>query len=252
MAEGRLRIGTSGWSYDHWRERFYPPRLGTPKRLGYYASRFDTVEVNATFYGLPKEGTVRGWHDAVPEDFVFAVKGSRYITHIRKLVDTAEEVRTFCARIEPLGTKLGPLLWQLPPFLERDLPLLDAFLDGLPGDGQRHAVEFRHDSWLHEDTFAALAARGVAVVNVSGDMLPCDYTTTAGFVYARFHGTTRYHGSYAEPQLQPWATFLGEQLNAGRDCYVYFNNDAEGHAPVDGERLMGMLQQQPYGEHATL
>lgn len=252
MAEGRLLVGTSGWSYDHWRERFYPAHLGTPKRLGYYASRFDTVEVNATFYGLPNATTVLGWRDTVPEDFVFAVKGSHYITHIRKLQDTAEDVRTFLERIEPLGEKLGPLLWQLPPFMERDVALLAAFVRGLPGGGLRHAVEFRHETWLHDDAFRVLREHGVAAVHVSGDMLAANYTVTAGFVYVRFHGTTRYHGSYATPQLEPWAVFLGKQLTSGHDCYVYFNNDAEGHAPVDARRLLGMLDRQPFGGRVTV
>lgn len=250
MGAGRLLVGTSGWSYDHWRARFYPEHLPTPRRLGYYATRFSTVEVNATFYGLPKEKTVLGWRDAVPDDFVFAVKGSRYVTHIRKLRDVSEEIDTFLERVRPLGAKLGPLLWQLPPFLERDLGLLEAFISALPSDGLRHAIEFRHDTWLDDDVFALLQRHGVAVVHVSGDMLATDFTPTADFVYARFHGTTRYHGSYAAPQLEPWAAFLRQQLDAGRDAYAYFNNDAEGHAPVDAARLLGMLEGTP-GEVLT-
>lgn len=249
MTDGALSIGTSGWSYDHWRGRFYPEHLAVSRRLGYYAARFDTVEVNATFYGLPKERTVEGWRDAVPDDFTFAVKGSRYITHMRKIGDVSAEVERFVERVRPLGTKLGPLLWQLPPFLERDVDRLARFCNALPAE-LRHAIEFRNESWLHAEVFALLRERDVAAVHVSGDLLKTDMTVTADFVYIRFHGTTRYHGSYSEPQLDPWAGFVRRQLAAGRDCYAYFNNDIEGHAPVDARRLLGMLGRHPAEEPA--
>lgn len=236
-----LFVGTSGWSYDHWRGRFYPAHLAANKRLPFYAGHFRTVEVNATFYGLPKTETVKAWRDAVPDGFIFAVKGSRYVTHMRKLQNATEPLGRFFERIEPLGPKQGPLLWQLPPFMERDLDLLSGFLDVLP-QHVRHAIEFRNESWLAEDVFGLLRDRNVAVVHVSGDMLRADLTPTADFSYVRFHGTTRYHGSYGRPQLKPWASFLDQQLQAGRDCYAYFNNDAEGHAPADAQRLLGMLE----------
>lgn len=237
----QLLVGTSGWSYDHWRGRFYPEHLPADERLGYYAAHFRTVEVNATFYGLPKTTTVETWREAVPDDFVFAVKGSRYITHMRKLENVAEPLRRFLERIEPLGSKQGPLLWQLPPFLGLDLGLLGGFLEALPS-GFRHAVEFRNESWLTQEVYELLHAHNAAMVNVSGDMLRAEFAPTADFVYVRFHGTTRYHGSYGHPQLQPWVDFIAAQLAEKRDCYVYFNNDAEGHAPVDAGRLLGMLQ----------
>jgi len=241
LGTGRLLVGTSGWSYDHWRDRFYPEHLPSRRRLAFYATRFATVEVNATFYGLPKNRTIGEWRDAVPAEFVFAVKGSRYITHVRKLRDAGDEVRTFTERVRPLGAKLGPVLWQLPPFLERDLDLLESFLGELPGNGIRHAIEFRHESWLGDPVFSLLRQHHTASVHVSGDMLPADFTPTADFVYVRLHGTARHHGSYARPQLEPWAAFLRAQLQAGRDAYAYFNNDAEGHAPADAERLARML-----------
>lgn len=237
----QLLVGTSGWSYDHWRGRFYPKHLPVARRLGYYAEHFRTVEVNATFYGLPKTKTVETWRDEVPDGFVFAVKGSRYITHMRKLANVVEPLERFFERVGPLGAKQGPLLWQLPPFLQRDLGLLGSFLEALPKQ-YRHAIEFRNESWLAEDVFDLLRKHNAAMVNASGDFLRTDFTPTADFVYARFHGTTRYHGSYGHPALRPWAEFLGAQLEAGRDCYAYFNNDVEGHAPVDAARLMGMLQ----------
>lgn len=237
----RLLVGTSGWSYDHWKGVFYPEGTATKARLSYYASRFDTVEVNTTFYGLPKEETVTAWHDAVPEGFRFAVKGSRFITHMRKLGDTRVDVNTLLERLRPLGAKLGPLLWQLPPFLQRDDRVLDEFLAEVPPT-LRHAIEFRNESWLDEGVFDVLRKHNAAAVHVSGDMLRRDLTPTADFVYIRFHGTERYHGSYDAVQLKPWSAFLAEQLHQGRDCYAYFNNDAEGHAPADATRLGEMVE----------
>lgn len=240
MERGRLLVGTSGWSYEHWRGTFYPPDLPARERLRYYADHFDTVEINATFYGLPAEQTVRAWHDSVPDDFVFALKGSRYLTHMRKLADPSGPVQRLFERLRPLGRKLGPVLWQLPPFLKRDDVLLEAFAAELPRE-VRHAVEFRHESWLDAGVFAVLQRYNVAAAHASGDFLRTDLTPTADFTYVRFHGTTRYHGSYTGAHLGPFADFLGERLAGGADCYAYFNNDAEGHAPVDARRLSGML-----------
>ena len=238
---GQLRVGTSGWSYNHWKGSFYPDDVSAVGRLAYYAGRFDTVEVNTTFYGLPKPRTIQAWRDSVPSDFCFAVKGSRFVTHMRKLADAGDEVTTLVERLSPLGGTLGPLLWQLPPFMERDIGLLDSFLGVLPVS-LRHAIEFRNETWLERDVFDVLGSHNAALVNVSGDMLRQDLTRTADFVYVRFHGTTRYHGSYSETNLKPWVAFLTEQLEDGRDCYAYFNNDAEGNAPNDALRLRGMVR----------
>lgn len=238
-----LRIGTSGWSYDHWAGVFYPEHLAPAHRLEYYASRFATVEIDATFYRLPSEKAVLTWRDAVPADFVFAVKGSRFVTHFRKLSDVDDALATFLRRVGLLGAKLGVVLWQLPPTLQRDDALLEHFLTQLPESPVRHAIEFRHESWLADGVYDLLRSRGAAMVSVSGDMLRTDLTATADFVYARFHGTSRYHGAYERPALEPWAEFLRRQLAEGRDCFAYFNNDAEGHAPADAARLIGMLEE---------
>ncbi|MBI5231060.1 MAG: DUF72 domain-containing protein [Coriobacteriales bacterium] len=235
-----MRIGTSGWSYDHWRDVFYPEHLATAERLPFYAERFNTVEVNATFYRLPTEHAVRQWRDEVPEDFAFAVKGSRLITHYRRLADLGDSVETFMKRVSLLGKKLHVVLWQLPPNLHCDPELLDGFLAGLPND-VRHAVEFRHESWLAEDAFEVLRRHNAAHVQVSSDDMPRNLTVTAEFVYLRFHGTQTYHGDYSAPALEPWAQFLRQQAGEGRGGYAYFNNDAEGHAPADAARLTAML-----------
>jgi uncharacterized protein YecE (DUF72 family) len=237
---GRIHVGTSGWSYAHWDPSFYPEHTPADRRLTAYAERLPTVEIDATFYRLPSEHAVATWRDETPPGFVFAVKGSRFVTHFRRLTDTDEAVAGFAERLSLLGDKLHVMLWQLPPDLKADPALLDRFLTSLP-KGVRHAVEFRNVSWLAPETFEVLRAHGTAHVHISSDEMPVDLTPTADFVYVRLHGTVEYHGAYTHPALEPWARFLAEQAAAGRDGYVYFNNDFEGHAPRDAARLIGML-----------
>lgn len=241
MASSRVRVGTSGWSYDHWSGVFYPEGLPAADRLAYYASRFTTVEVNMTFYRMPSEETVTRWRQSVPPGFAFAVKGNRLITHVRKLAAAEDEVESFLDRVNTLGDRLEVILWQLPPSLKHDAALLDEFLDSLPRGRVRHAVEFRDPSWLTGPTFDSLRSHSVAHVNVSSDIMPADPTVTADFAYVRFHGLSRYAGAYPPSALAPWAAFLHEQADSGRDCYAYFNNDFEGHAPHDAELLLSML-----------
>jgi len=236
-----LLVGTSGWSYDHWAGPFYPDHLPATRRLEHYANRFRTVEINATFYRLPSERTIEKWRDSVPEDFAFAVKGSRLITHYRKLVGAEEALKAFLERMRFLGPRLAVVLWQLPPALQRDDDTLERFLGQFSETGVRHAIEFRHESWLAEEVYDLLRRHDVALVSVSGDQVRTDMTSTTHFIYARFHGIARYHGAYERSALRPWVAFLREQLAAGRDCYAYFNNDAEAHAPADAARLMDMM-----------
>lgn len=246
----RLLVGTSGWSYAHWTGVVYPPGLPAGQRLAHYAQAFGTVEVNATFYRTPSDKTVDAWREATPADFVFAVKGTRLVTHIRRLRDVSDSVAAFLDRVSRLGGKLEVVLWQLPPSLRRDDALLAEFLHALkesstPGRAVRHAIEFRHESWLDDGVFSALAERDVAMVNVSGETLRTVLVPTAPFVYARFHGLPLYRGAYDERALEPWARYFREQLAEGRDCYAYFNNDAEGHAPRDARRLLAMVPSPP-------
>lgn len=230
-----LRIGCSGWNYAHWRNGvFYPPRCPARKWLQFYAQRFDTVELNTTFYRLPRIDAVKRWVDETPDDFVFAVKVSRYITHIKRLLDVPEHLPLLYERIEPLRPKLGAFLWQLPPNFPADLDRLRATLDYLP-PGERHAFEFRHASWFTDETYALLRAHGAALV-VTDVREP-----TADFTYVRFHhGRRGRNGNYSESELDEWA----ERLRAWRrelDVYAYFNNDWEGFAVRNAAGLQARL-----------
>ncbi len=236
-----MRVGTSGWSYDHWAGPFYPKGVGSAHRLEFYATRFPTVEIDGTFYRTPSDLTVKAWAAAVPGDFAFAVKGSRFITQFHRLKDVTDQTAAFMERMELLGPKLHVVLWQLPPTMKRDDRVLDTFLANLPENAVRHAVEFRHESWLCAEVFDVLRRHGAAQVHVSSDVMPRELTPTADFVYVRFHDTAEYHGSYVEPALEPWCAFLHEQAAQGRDGYAYFNNDAQAHAPADAARLRAML-----------
>ncbi len=233
-----VRIGTSGWVYKDWAGRFYPPGLKPGEWLGYYAQRFATVEVNATFYRLPPLTMVQGWRAKVPDDFTFVVKGSRYLTHMKRLLDTTTGIERFFERLAPLGDTLAVVLWQLPPTMRADLERLDRFLGALPGR-VRHAVEFRHPSWQGDATYALLDRHGALNVNVSGPQLPADVVVTGGCAYVRFHGLAAgYRYNYTDDDLRPWAAHLRAQSAA----FAFFNNDVGGHA-IDNagqlERLVG-------------
>lgn len=239
-------IGTSGWVYKEWAGNFYPK--GWPKKdeFRYYAQHFPTVEINATFYRLPTLKMVRGWRERSPEGFVFAVKGSRYLTHIRRLNDTGPGLKKYFRRLVPLGDRTGPILWQLPPNFqknEENWRRLSRFLAKLPGSYQ-HAVEFRHPTWMDEQTFDLLRKHDVTNVWISSLRMPQDYTITADFVYLRFHGLKdgAYH-DYTDAELEPWAKQLAKAAAKGRPCYVYFNNDLNTRAPLNAESLMRMLGQ---------
>lgn len=241
MTGGRIAVGTSGWSYDDWVGRFYPAEVPRSRWFEHYLTRFPTVEINATFYRLPSEAAVRRWHDAAPDRFRFAIKGSRFITHVRRLRDCRAEVDRFTERAMGLKAFLGPVLWQLPPALEPDVDALDRFTSLLPG-GVRHAIEFRHPSWLVDEAFDVLRAHGIAHVSVSSSRMPRDLTVTAGFVYVRLHGLEGgYAHDYSRAELRPWAEFLREVNDRGLDGYAYFNNDAAARAPENARELTAML-----------
>jgi uncharacterized protein YecE (DUF72 family) len=237
-----VRIGTSGWHYDHWIGRFYPQKLRKENWLEFYAQHFDTVEINNTFYHMPREQTMVNWRDKVPAGFLFAVKASRYITHIKKLHDTAEEVGRFFALTDLLKGRLGPILYQLPPSLHKNLDRLDEFISSLPK--RRDAVfEFRDKSWYEQDTFDLMHRRGVALcVHDMGDKAP-PRLVTGRIAYVRFHGTNgRYAGNYPDRMLQDWADWLKAQVPNVRAIYAYFNNDVSGHA-LNNARTLGQMME---------
>jgi len=230
-------IGTSGWVYPHWRGIFYPWELPTGHWLKHYVTRFDTVELNNTFYRLPSEQAFRKWKEDTPEGFKYAVKASRYITHMKKLAGVEEALPRFLERSRLLGERLGPILYQLPPYWECNPDRLRNFLSMLPGD-LRHVFEFRQASWLNEVVFSLLEEYRAALCIVSLPEFPCLLRITAPFVYIRLHGAEAKYGScYSEGELQWWAEQILSFLEDGKDVYTYFNNDAYGYAVQNALRL---------------
>jgi len=234
MAE--LRIGCSGWVYKDWTGPFYPPGVKDRERLEYYATRFDTAEINASFYRLPSEKMVEGWATRAPPGFVFAWKVSRFITHNKKLKDCGDSVALVYGRMAPLGEKQGPSLIQLPPQLRRNDERLADFLKLLPRG--RHTVEFRHPSWYEPAVFALLAEFDAALCISDHHHAPAPWEVTASWVYVRGHGPGgRYFGRYDEAEMARWAGRIAAWRAEGRDVYAYFDNDIKSAAPFDAETL---------------
>ena len=236
----RIRIGTSGWSYDHWIDVLYPPDLPQNERLARYAQEFDTVEINSSFYRLPWLNMIKAWNKRSPEGFVFAAKCQRRLTHVMRLKDTGEDLRRFLNRVGLLGAKLGPVLYQLPPSFARDDGVLEAFLADLP-PGQ-HVVEFRHASWESPDVYSLLSHYGVSHCVVSMPNYPVDLTTTGSFAYVRLHGAAQLYASlYGDEELRDWAQRLTDLADSGVGSHVYFNNDAQGFAVENARRLRELV-----------
>jgi uncharacterized protein YecE (DUF72 family) len=271
---GRILIGTSGWQYPSWRGDFYPAGVVHARELAYLATQLETVEVNGTFYSLTRPSACETWRRQVPPGFVFAIKGSRYITHMLKLKRFEPALANFFASgILRLGPTLGPILWQLPPQLPFDRERARDFFAALPrdvagaerwarrhdarttgraaltaaGGGNRpllHAVEVRHPTWLDDDALAVMRAFDVALVAAdSAGRHPLTTERTASFAYVRLHGATELYASrYGAAELTPWARRIRAWAKAGADVFVYFDNDARGHAPHDALRLRRMLE----------
>jgi uncharacterized protein YecE (DUF72 family) len=237
-ARERLRVGTSGYDYEHWKGHFYPSDLPKTKWLEFYASHFDTVEINATFYGLPAPHTFDHWRELAPAGFLYALKFSRYGSHLKHLKDPEETVALFVERAERLRDALGPILVQLPPRWKANPDRLAAFLEAAP-TRHRWAVEFRDPSWLCPEVFQILRDHRAALC--IHDLLP-DHPieTTADWAYVRFHGHVP-GGEYGARRLMLAVHVIERFLGDGLDVYAYFNNDAEAHAVQDARELKRLL-----------
>jgi len=238
---GRARVGTSGWVYPHWRGKFYPKGLAQEEWFGFFAERFHTVEINNTFYNLPSETTFRQWRDQAPAGFLYAVKASRYLTHMKKLKKADGALDRFLDRARELGPRLGPVLFHLPPRWKKNPDRLASFVERLP-DGPLYAFEFRDPSWYDEDIVRILRERDCAFC--VHDMKGCEAPkwTAGAFAYLRFHGPRGgYGGKYGGNRLRPWVRWIRERLSEGRDVYAYFNNDAQGNAIEDARTLLDKL-----------
>jgi uncharacterized protein YecE (DUF72 family) len=238
-----LYIGTSGWQYPHWKGTFYPADLKQAEHFSYYLDFFDTVEINNTFYRLPEKTTFTKWRKAVPKGFVYTVKASRFITHMKKLKDPKSTVYEFMDRIKELKGTLGPVLFQLPPKWNLNKERLEEFLRVLPG-GIRYVFEFRNTSWYDEEVYDLLQRYhcGFCIYELAGHVSPVKIT--ADFVYLRLHGPgDKYQGSYTDTVLKKWAKTCKTWLKT-KDVYVYFDNDQAGYAAFNAIRLNELINKQ--------
>jgi len=240
----RFWVGTSGWQYKHWRERFYPKEVPQKDWLTYYSRQFPTVEINNSFYMQPSEKSWGRWRELAPEGFRYAVKAHRYLTHRKRLKDCEDSLERVVKSARRLDTHLGPLLFQLPPYFKRSgehATRLESFLELLPTD-LPCTFEFRDKSWFGDDTFEVLRRHRAAFCSYDKPGLDCPLVATAGFAYMRFHGSGAGHrGNYTDRMLEDWAGRLRRLAKEVDDVYVFFNNDAFGHAVANAIKLGGLL-----------
>ncbi len=234
-------VGTSGWHYDHWKGNFYPEKLPKKDWLDFYSQQFNTVEINNSFYRLPQESTFTNWHETVPSEFCFAVKVSRFITHIKRLKESQEPLHTFVERAICLRRNLGPLLYQLPASFHRDDERLEAFLS-LLDKKISHVFEFRHPSWMDESVYDLLRKHNAGFCIFDMPEFTSPVTATADFAYIRFHGKgDLYSGDYPDADLAEWAQRLRMLERGLKTIYIYFNNDAGGYAIQNARTLKRYL-----------
>ncbi len=238
----RLFIGCSGFTYPHWRDRFYPANLAQARWFDYYCSVFASVELNVTFYRLLKPATFDRWRQQSPPGFAFSVKGSRFITHVKRLLDPDEPLERFFDGVLHLGEKLRAVLWQLPPGFTRDTARLERFLAALGRYSVRNALEFRHDSWCTDEIFDLCREARVALCMADWPEFITELPLTADFVYLRRHGHGgNYASRYSLDELESDAQQIRAYLKSGRDVHIYFNNDARAYAPENARELTGLL-----------
>lgn len=234
-------IGTSGWVYPHWREKFYPQEVAESEWLDFYARHLNCVELNRSFYRLPSRDNIREWRENTADNFQFAVKASRYITHMKKLKDPNKTLKSLLDVVDGLGDKLGPMLFQLPPHWSANPERLSQFLEAVP-DELQVAFECRDRSWHSDEIMACLAAHKAAFCVYDLDGFTSPQVTTADFAYLRLHGPDEaYCGSYSMAQLREWADWLKQQ--PVQRAFVFFDNDQEGHAVNNAVALGAMLNQ---------
>lgn len=241
MMQGRVYIGTSGWHYKHWMGKFYPTGLKPKEQLPYYLTFFDTVEINNSFYRLPSRETFQNWYVDTPSQFLFSVKASRYITHMKKLSEPEDALELFLSHAGELEEKLGTVLFQLPPGWRINSERFDNFVKVLPGD-TRYVFEFRNASWYTEDIYAILSNHNCAfcIYELGGHTSPM--VVTADFVYVRLHGPgNKYQGNYNIGLLKKWASQVMHWKEEGRDVYVYFDNDQEAFAAFNAMTFKDMV-----------
>jgi uncharacterized protein YecE (DUF72 family) len=243
MSQGAIYIGTSGWYYEHWIKNFYPEDSKPTDRLYYYAKHFNTVEINTSFYHLPKIETVKKWDTQVSNKFIFSVKASRYITHMKRLKDAEESTKLFYSRIKYLEPHLGPILFQLPPSFKKNTERLVEFISHL-SNKYDHVFEFRHPSWYCEEIYEILKKEklGLCITDLGGELSPL--IVTSHFAYLRLHGPKiKYQGTYGTKKIQEWKKQILEFSKNKITTYCYFDNDEKGYAVQDALKLQSLIKE---------
>ena len=243
QSKTKVLIGTSGWSYASWRGPFFPKEVMIKHHLHYYATQFSSAELNGVFYRTPSLGAVRGWRDNTPDDFIFAWKASKFITHWKRLTDKSRNsIALIEERLKILGPKAGPVLFQLPPQFKCNRERLAGFLKLLP-KRRRYAFEFRDCGWYNKTILNLLREHDVSLCISDHHDAPAPWEVTASFVYVRGHGPAgAYKGNYSEQELRSWARDIAKWRRGGRDVYVYFDNDQKSAAPADAAKLQAMVK----------
>jgi uncharacterized protein YecE (DUF72 family) len=238
---GEIRIGTSGWFYKHWFSKFYPEELAKTKWFKFYSENFKTVEINSSYYHFPTDSGIKKWYETSPDDFIYAVKVNRYITHMRKLKNVENQTNDFMKTISELKEKLGPILFQFPPSFKKDLSVLKDYLPLLKKQKQL-VFEFRNHTWHSDDCFSLLADNNIAFCIYDMGDFQTPKVLTSDMIYIRFHGTTgKYGGTYPDEILKGWALWIKKNSKKVKYCYAYFNNDLNAYAVYNAKSLINFI-----------
>ena len=239
----QIMIGTSGWMYKHWKGKFYPEDIAFSKFLDFYAQQFNTVEVNGTFYKLPETKTFQKWYEETPDNFLFSIKANRYLTHMKKLKNAEDSLKLFLERVAALKSKLGPILFQLPPSWNCNYDRLHKFVNLLP-EKLKYCFEFRNPTWINNDVIELLKQFNIAfcIYDLAG--YSTEKIVTADFIYIRLHGAGEeaYIGNYDTKALTNWSSFIVDQAKKGKEIYCYFDNDLNAYAPQNAMALRQIIE----------